>query len=199
MPGVVAGPVQLSPEHFAELQAAGLAGRRIRRAARVAAVDGWTIVVFGALTMLVGIGDVSTMAIGGVMVVIGAVEVRGGARLKKLDAGAGRVLGWNQVALGALLLGYAVWRLVALRRGDGGVSALLGTAGADPDVKAMLGSVEELARQVMWWTYVTLAMVAVAGPGALAWYYFSRAKHVRAYVERTPGWIVEMQRAGVSV
>jgi hypothetical protein len=39
----------------------------------------------------------------------------------------------------------------------------------------------------------------VAGPGALAWYYFSRAKHVRAYVERTPGWIVEMQRAGVSV
>lgn len=199
--GAGAGAVQWSPEHFAALQAANQAGRTIRRAARVAAVDGWTIVIFGALTMLVGVGDVLTMAIGGVMVMIGAVEVKGGARLKMLDAGAARVLGWNQVVLGTLLLAYAVWRLVALRHGGAGadLSAVLGTAGADPEVKQMLGGVEELARQIMLWVYVTVAAVAVGGPGMLAWYYFSRARHVRAYLERTPGWIVEMQRAGVVV
>jgi hypothetical protein len=199
--GVPPGAEQWSPEHFAALQAAHVAGRKIRRAARVAAVDGWTIVVFGALTMLLGIGDVSTIVIGAVMVMIGAVEVKGGARLKKLDAGAARVLGWNQVVLGSLLLAYAVWRLVTLRHGGAGadMSAILGTAGADPDVKQMLGGVEELARQIMLWVYLTVAAVAVAGPGVLAWYYFSRARHVRAYLERTPPWIVEMQRAGVVV
>lgn len=197
---VTVGPLQLSPEHFAELQAAGALGRKIRRAARVAAVDGWTIVVFGALTMLLGIGDVSTMAIGGVMVMIGAVEVKGGRRLARLEAKAARILGWNQVVLGALLLAYAVWRLWSLHRNGGAdVSAMLGTAGADADVKQMLGGVEELAQQIMVWVYVTVAAVAVLGPGLLAWYYFSRVRHVRAYLERTPGWIVEMQRAGVVV
>src|SRR5438132_1126340 len=47
--------------------------------------------------------------------------------------------------------------------------------------------------------FVTVAAVGVLGPGLLAWYYFSRVRHVRAYLERTPGWIVEMQRAGVVV
>jgi hypothetical protein len=51
----------------------------------------------------------------------------------------------------------------------------------------------------MVWVYVAVVAVAVLGPGMLAWYYFSRARHVRHYVERTPRWIVEMQRAGVTV
>jgi hypothetical protein len=132
---------------------------------------------------------------------IGAVEVKGGARLQKLDARAASVLGWNQLVLGSLLLGYAVWRLVSLRHGglSAEVSAALGTAGADPEVKKMLGGVEELAQQVMVWVYLAVGAVAVLGPGMLAWYYFSRGRHVKQYLERTPGWIVEMQRAGVAV
>ena len=39
--------------------------------------------------------------------------------------------------------------------------------------------------------------VGVFGQGGLALYYATRAKLVRAYIEETPSWIVDMQRAGV--
>jgi hypothetical protein len=197
-PPVPAAP-QLLPHHMMELHAAGLAGRKVRRAAGVATVDGWTIAIFGALTMLVGLTDVPSLAIGAALVAIAVIELRGAARLRRLDPRAVRVLGWNQVTLGALLLGYAAWRLVALRRGDGGVSAVLGEAASDPQVREMLAPVAALTRQIMVWTYAAVAAIAVAGPGSLAWYYFSRGRHVREYLARTPEWIVTMQRAGVTV
>jgi hypothetical protein len=171
----------------------------VRRAARVAAFDGWTIGAFGALTVLIGITDVSSMLIGAALVAIAVVELRGAARLKRLDAGAARVLGWNQVALAVLLLGYAGWRLLALRHGDGGVAEALGAEANDPQVRELLAPVAGLTRMIMLWVYASVAAVAVAGPGSLALYYFTRGRHVRAYLAQTPEWITGMQRAGVTV
>jgi hypothetical protein len=189
----------LSPQHLAELQAAAVAGRKVRRAARVAAFDGWTIGAFGAITFLVGLSDVSSMIIGVVMIGIAAVEIRGGNRLRRLDADAARLLGWNQVALAVLLLGYAGWRLLALRHGDGGVSEALGADANDPQVRELLAPYAGLTRMILTWVYVAVAAIAVAGPGSMALYYFSRVRHVRAYLAQTPEWITTMQRAGVTV
>ena len=192
-------PPQMSPQHFAELQAAAVTGRKVRRAARVAAVDGWTVGAFGALTMLVGLTDPTSLAIGAVMIVIAWVELRGGARLRRLEPDAARVLGWNQVALGVMLLAYAGWRLLALRHGDGGITEALGAEAADPEVRQMLAPVAGLTRMILTWVYVSVAAIAVVGPGSMALYYFTRARHVRAYLARTPEWITAMQRAGVTV
>jgi hypothetical protein len=192
-------PPQLSPQHLAELQAAAYAGRKVRRASRVAAFDGWTIGAFGALTLLVGITDISSILIGAVMIVIAVVEIRGGARLRRLEPDAARVLGWNQVALAVLLLGYAGWRLLALRHGDGGVSEALGAEANDPQVREMLAPVAGLTRMILVWVYVSVAAIAVVGPGSMALYYFTRGRHVRAYLEQTPEWITSMQRAGVTM
>ena len=51
-----------------------------------------------------------------------------------------------------------------------------------------------LARMISATVYVGLACVAVLAQGGTALYYFTREKHIRAYREQTPPWIVEMQR-----
>jgi hypothetical protein len=53
---------------------------------------------------------------------------------------------------------------------------------------------ERLLSTIHLAVYVSLIVVAVLVQGGNAWHYFSRRKHIAAYVESTPTWIVESQR-----
>jgi mannose/fructose/N-acetylgalactosamine-specific phosphotransferase system component IIC len=44
--------------------------------------------------------------------------------------------------------------------------------------------------------YSSLIAVAIFAQGGTALYYFSRQKYLQRYVQETPAWILEMQRAG---
>ena len=44
--------------------------------------------------------------------------------------------------------------------------------------------------------YGLLIPASIAFQGGLAWYYFSRNKHVVKYRNETPEWVIEMQREG---
>jgi hypothetical protein len=195
LPAGVAAP-QLSPENLHQLHLARTAMRKVRRAAAVATIDGWTIGTFGVLTALVGLFDVTGVVMGLGMVAIACVELRGAARLRRLEAPAAAALGWNQIALGTLLLAYAVWRLTVVMRGGGEYAAI---AASDPQIGRMLEPFEGLTRLVLQTVYGTLIAVAVFGQGSMALYYFTRRAHVRSYLSQTPPWIIEMQRAGVSL
>jgi hypothetical protein len=187
----------LSPENLQQLQVARLAMRKVRRAASMAAFDGWTVGSFGALTFLLGLPDLSSILLGLGMVAIAFVEIRGGNRLKRLDASAARMLAWNQVVLGTLLLIYSLWRIFAVMRAPSGYGEAL--AGSDPQLQEMLAPVEGLTRVVMMTVYAALIAIAIFGQGSMALYYYSRRKHVESYLTHTPPWIIAMQRAGVSV
>jgi len=45
------------------------------------------------------------------------------------------------------------------------------------------------------------AMIAVAlfAQGGLALFYFTRRKHIDAYLAKTPAWILAMQRGGIAL
>jgi hypothetical protein len=187
----------LSAENLLELQAAREYLRTIRRAVSLASFDGWTIGAFGILTLLLGLTEPSSLLLGTAMIVVAAVELRSAARLRRLDPQAARVLGFNQVALGALLIVYALWRIAALHR-QGGAAETLGASAADPQLAQMLKPVENLTRLVGLAMYSALIAIGVFAQGGMAWFYFTRRKHMRAYLAHTPAWIVGLQKAGMS-
>jgi hypothetical protein len=185
----------LSAQNLLELQAARKGLRTIRRAVSLACADGWTIGAFGALTLLLGLTDPSSVILGLAMILVAAVELRSAGRLRRLDPRAARVLGFNQVTLGSLLIVYALWRIWALFR-EGGASEALGAT--EPQLAQMLKPVENLTRLIGLAVYSTLIAIGMFAQGGMAWFYFTRQKHVRAYLAQTPAWIVGLQKAGMS-
>lgn len=183
----------LSPEHIAALLVARARGRKVGRAVAVARFDGWSIAAFGFLTFLFGIGTPSSMLIGGLMGVIAFVELRAAGELRRLRPDAARTLGLNQIALAGLLVCYAVWRIYLELNGAGDYAEIVA---ADAQLAEMLKPVESLTRLFTLALNGGIIAFALFAQGGMALYYFSRAKHVRAYIEQTPAWVITVQQAG---
>ena len=152
--------------------------------------------MFAALTCLCSLGSVSGVLLGLGMAVIAAMELRSAERLRRLQPQAARTLGLNQLALAAMLILYALWSIHAELTGEGAYASL---KASDAQLAAMLGPVEELTRMVVLAVYGAVIAVAILAQGGLAVFYFSRVKHIQAYLTQTPEWILQMQRAGVSL
>jgi hypothetical protein len=192
----VAAPPQLSPEHHRQLALARKAVRKIRRTISVASFDGWTVGFFAALTLLTGMTDLSGIFMGLGMAAVAWVELRGAARLRLLDSRATRTLALNQIALASILTLYALWRLHAATTG---VSPYQAYKSADPQMARMLQPVENITHLITMVLYSAMIAVAFFAQGGLALFYFTRGKHIDAYLAQTPAWIIEMQKTGVAL
>ncbi len=177
-----------------QLMAAKLASKKIRRAVIVALSDAWTIAIFAALSFVCGLfGGVSGVVMGVGMGVIAYFEFTGAARLRRLEPSATKMLGYNQLAFACLLILYAAWNLYDAANGGGMLGDLksheaeLGASGKD---------FEDLGQMINSAIYLSLMGVAVFAQGGTALYYFSREKYLRWYIEQTPPWIIDMQKAG---
>ena len=42
--------------------------------------------------------------------------------------------------------------------------------------------------------YAMLLCISVIAQGCTAWYYFTRRRHLTAYLKNTPDWVIEMLR-----
>lgn len=186
----------LSAEHLHQLAAAKTAGKRIARAVTVAQFDGWSIGAFAALTLLFGFTSISGVILAGAMGAIAFLELRGAARIRQLQADAARVLGFNQLTLGALLVAYAAWQIVSHLTGTGQYAQI---AASDPQLGEMLAPVEDLTRMIVVGVYSALIVGSLVAQGGLAMFYFSRTKHIRDYVRQTPEWIVALQKTGAMI
>jgi hypothetical protein len=184
----------LSEEHLQQLAAARKAVRKVRRAIAVASFDGWTVGVFGAMTFLTGLVDPSGLLMGAGMGAVAFVELRAAARLRRLESGVTRTLGFNQLALAGILVVYAVWRLHAEMTG---VSPYAAYKAADPQLGRMLQPIENLTHLIAMVLYGAMIAVALFAQGGLALFYFTRGKHIDAYLAKTPAWILAMQRGGI--
>lgn len=170
--------------------------KKVRRCVAVANFDGWSVGVFGALTLLFGMFSIVGWVLGGGMLAVAWVELSTVGRIKRFESRAARRLGWNQLALASLLLGYAGWSLYGAMFGP---DPLASTIAAAPETAEMLAPYSSMARTISAAVYVCLALVAIFAQGGTALYYFTREKHIRAYREQTPGWIVQMQQSGAQL
>jgi len=186
---------QLSEENLRQLAEARKSLRKIKRAMSVARFDGWTIGIFAGLTVLLGITDWTNIVMGLALGTIATIELLGAKRLGRLEPQATRMLGFNQLVLGAGLMVYAVWRMHAEMTGHGELAAAVGS---DANLAQALAPYQNLTKQIAVMFYGCLIAIAILGMGAMARYYFSRGKYVQKYLKETPGWIIAMQKTGAS-
>jgi hypothetical protein len=191
-------PPQISPEHLQQLQNAKRGMRKIRRAISTATFDGWTLAVFGVKTFIFGMGDVVAVALGAGLMAIGVIELYAARRLKRLESPAVGVLVWNQIALGSVLMIYAIWRVFEVLHNPAN-SAFAAEAAAAGLTASDLKGLAGLDQSISLLVYYGLMAVAVFGQGGLALFYFTRRKHLQAYLADTPTWITQMQRAGMGI
>ncbi|HEX4794595.1 MAG TPA: hypothetical protein VH370_12420 [Humisphaera sp.] len=186
----------LTYAHFQQIAEAQKKLKKIRRAISVANFDGWTIGIFGGLSLMFGmIGgiSVSDIIVGLVLAGIALVELRTAKNLRRLDVRSARILGFNQLALAALIILYSLWRMHASGSADSSEGQMISqVADVDP---GMASSVRSLTEQVSYALYGSLILFAILAQGGTALYYFSREKYLRAYVEQTPQWILQMQQS----
>ncbi len=184
---------QFTPENLRELEAARYALRKIRRAVRAAQFEGFTLAIFGGLTVLLGITSIAGILIGLVLAAIGVIEIMGGRQLLRLDFRAIRVLTINQLSLATLILLYALWNL------HGEIAHPVAEV-SDADAQ-LLGQVDpsvlSVTHEIMLLVYASLIAAAFFEAGMAA-YFHSRGAHLRQYLAQTPTWIISMQKAGVS-
>ncbi len=185
----------LTPEHHQQLLEANQRARKIHTAAGVAAFNGW---VTGAIAVLSA--PFAPFSIAGSLVTIGTAvvaynEFRGRRMLLSFKPRGAALLGWNQVGLLGLIVGYCLWMIVA---GLVGPSPYESELQAYPELKSVLGSPEQLRRLTQ--TLVLAVYGSVIGlsgifQGLNAVYYFTRRKHIDAYLQKTPPWVVTLQRS----
>ncbi|MGD0464580.1 MAG: hypothetical protein ABSB74_19005 [Tepidisphaeraceae bacterium] len=184
---------QLTPENFRELEAARHALRKIRRAVSAARFEGFTLAIFGGLTVLLGISSLTDILLGLVLTAVGVIEIISGSQLRRLDLRAIRVLAFNQLSFATLILLYALWSL------HGEIAHPVAEVG---DAEAqLLGQVDpsvlNITHEIMLLVYTSLIGAALFEAGMAA-YFHSRGAHLRQYLAQTPAWIISMQKAGVS-
>jgi hypothetical protein len=189
----------LTGEHLTQLSQAEARARKIRKAAGVAMFNGCTIGGIAGLSLFISlIGSVMEQSIDFTGLIIstglGLVawnEFKGRRMLRQFDLRGPRLLGWNQVCLMVLVIGYCVWTIV------------IGYIRPNPELNQALdqlkamnqgGALPDLLKMLSVIIYGSVIVATGIFQGLNALYYFSRAGILHAYLNETPPWIVEVQR-----
>ena len=90
-----------------------------------------------------------------------------------------------------LVIGYSLWSIHAATTGPQPYDEEIRR---NPQLGSTLGSIGRLHKTVTLAVYGSLIAGSILFQGLTAAYYFGRGKLLRAYLDQTPSWIVELQR-----
>ncbi len=160
--------------------------KRILGAAKLATVNGWSLAVFGGLSVMVGLISLTSLVIGAGLLAFAWNEFRGRALLRKLDLDGPRILAWNQIGLAGGVFVYCAWSSYRVWGSQGEELALLEVAlGVSPEDVALL--------TVLVYTIVFVVTGLVLA--VTARYHFVRLRRLEQYLGETPEWVVDIQRS----
>ncbi len=182
----------ISPEQFQAITTARHRGRKISRAAMVASISGWSMALFAGISLLGGLFSLQSFLLGLGLGAVAFVELRGARGLRALDLAAPRALALNQVGLVVVVIAYAGWSIVTALFGPGPYDAQLAAGG---DIAELLAPIDQLTRSITVALYVAVIGISVVAQGCAAAYYYSRRRHMTAYLQGTPKWVVETLHA----
>ncbi len=182
-----ASPGPLSPEHLAQIDAAQRRGKKIRKAARVASFNAWTAALIGGTCLLIGIFDRTSLVLGIAITTVAIIEFQGAAKFRRLDLKAPQICALNQLFFLAIIATYCIWSMFH-------PSAELREATGSAEADATLAAVAGAESSIMGIFYALVLLGSVLMQGLTAVYYFTRARHMRAFLRETPEWVVQLQR-----
>ncbi len=191
-------PAALTPEQLAEIARAKQRGVKLQRAVRVATTDAWITAIFAVGAILTSCGGIDQLAIGIALAWVAFTSFRGAARLKRFDRSAPGRLAFNQVFLASAIILYAAYELWAISAGKSALlQALAGNAsyGGLGDMGQAVDSIRDLIIWALKATYILLMLGTIVGQGLTAMYYRSRLQILEDYLDQTPQWVVDLQKA----
>ena len=176
----------LTPQQREELAEANQRAKKLLGAAKLAAFNGWTIGVFAAISLLLGIFSLTALVMGVGMAVVARNEFRGRMMLRRFGADGPRLLGRNQLGFMALIIGYCLWSIYQTLSNP--ITEIAG-------LEAIAGSVGDIVTNLTLAVYGGVIVLTALFQGLNARYYFARVQRVEDYLDKTPGWIVDIQRS----
>jgi hypothetical protein len=182
----------LDEQHLEVLRDAKARRKKIDRAGSVATFNGWSTGVFAVISLPFALFSVSgfLMCLG--LAVVAYHEFKGRALLRSLDLRGPRVLGYNQIGFGVLIVAYCLWSMFLAVTGPDPYAQYMD---ADPALADMLGGLSEVYVFGSLIVYGFAIVLTVPYQTFMAWYYFGRAKHLSKYLSETPDWVAQAQRA----
>ena len=191
-----AEPESLDERGFLLIRQAAARRRAIGKAARTAKTS-------GVVTLVIGISAVPMLALwpswlAAVLAfglcVIGAVELRGHRMMRQADPAAAGYLGRNQLVFLALIIFYCGVQMATFSPEQ------IKAAAVSPEFRAQLDAMPSFAQSIdagidRWAPLVAygffglVIVVSVVFQGGLATYYFTRRRHLNAYITHTPPWV----------
>lgn len=176
----------LSPEQQEKLASANARAQKILAATKVATFNGWTIGAFAAITLPFALFSLTALVIGVGMAIVARNEFRGRGLLRRFDPHGPQLLWRNQVGFMTLIIGYCVWSIY---------SALTNPIPQLEELEAAMGATAGLVTNLTVAVYSVVIVLTLVFQGLNARYYFARIKLVQGYLEETPVWIIDLQRA----
>ncbi len=161
------------------------------------AFNGWATAVVALLSAPFALFSISGALVFIGLSVVAYNEFRGRNRLLQFDPSAATFLGWNQLGLLAIVV---VYSLGAIQSNLNEAKSITAELGAYSDLETVLGTpdeIETLARQIVFLFYGSVIAASVVFQGLNALYYFSRRKHIDAYIADTPEWIRQLRSSGI--
>lgn len=184
----------LTAAHRLELTRARDRAKSIRKAAAVAAFNGWSSAIVAALSAPFAFFSLSGLVLTVGFAIIAYNEFRGRKRLLSFNPSAATLLGWNQLGLLAMLVVYCLWTMYGSYNNTGAMTAeLKGYADLDAAL-GTAGGFEGLYKQIVVWFYGGVIALSVLFQGGNALYYFTRRRHIEEFVAETPEWVRDVQR-----
>ena len=186
------GPLSPSQQH--EFAAADDRASKVRKAAAVAAFNGWVTGILAACSAPFALFSLPGFLVTAGLTLVAYNEFKGRRRLLQFDRDAAAFLGWNQIGFLALIISYCVWMLAAGLTSEGPFAA---EVRAKPELRMAFDSVgefDQLYRTLVAAAYGTVIALSVIFQGLNSLYYFTRRKHVTAYVQNTPAWVRNLHR-----
>ena len=182
----------LTPEQRHELALAN-ERKKIRKAATVAAFNGWATGIFAALSAPFAVFSVSGFLITVGLSAVAYNEFRGRKRLLRFDPTSTVLLGWNQIGLMTLIIVYCLWMIFTSLSGAGPFAAEIAKNPELADAASTLSQFDSLYKELAVAIYGAVIVLTALFQGLNSLYYFSRRKFVTAYVQETPRWVLDLQ------
>ncbi|MCA9302810.1 MAG: hypothetical protein KC996_01670 [Phycisphaerales bacterium] len=191
-------PGPLSEKQMQQIIDSGDRARPIRKAARFASGNGWLTLLAGFSTVPFAIGNLPLLTFAVLLGAIGTRELTLRRRLLRFVPRTTRKLAINQLMLGALLIGYAVWMTIQSATSEGMIASTLKNEPmlqSTPELSGQLDGLAQLERIATAGLYLLMILVAVLVQGGSAIYYQIRGRALARFCARTPEWIIDIHHA----
>jgi hypothetical protein len=179
-----AGP--LTPEDTAQLAAAIDRSGKIRKAAKMAGVNGWVLAISAAFTAPFApfspVAFLLVIALG----ILSWNVFRGRKMLQAFQVAGPDLLWKNEIGLMVVVVIYCAWGIRSAVAGPVNPSM--------EELEVIAPDLVDLMGELTVAVYAIIMFVTVLFQGAMARFYHGRIELVREYLAETPGWTVEVVR-----